>query len=406
MQGRLSPKFSNLSPKRYRLTYMASIEERKNKFGKVTSYRVVWRDNGQKMAKTLGSRDKAEQWKGVLEVAQHDTERAKRALLSKISQAPKFSEIVDLHIRRLTDVTEYTRHKYQRMYDNHLEDRFGSLPVDQVTEDDIAEWVAHMIQIERAPKTINNVHSLIHAVMHTAVKRKLRPDNPCTETRLPRNRRTRSHISFLTHDEFRLLLDEIDLHHQPFVLFLVGTGLRFSEAAALSQEDFSDERGEYSVRVEKAWKQHPSGKRYIGEPKTERARRTVGLHRDLAEEVAPLVAVASEDEPVFKMINGGNLTSQAFMTRVWAPAVDRARKRGLRKRPRIHDLRHTYASWMLAEGESLSNVSWLMGHESESTTRNVYQHFMPSMVRAGAEKSGAAMDGIMSGRQAMAELEY
>lgn len=379
---------------------MASIEERKNKDGRVTSWRVVWRDNGQKHAQTVDSEAAALQWKAVLEAAKHNTAKAERALLAQLSDGPTFATVADEHMKRLVDITPGTLNTYHRMLDNHLLPAFGEMPIDQITEDDVAGWVAHMRDLGRSPKTIRNVHGLLFSVMRTAVKRKHRPDNPCMETRLPKSTRTEDHMAFLTHDEFALLLSCVDRHFHPLVLFLVGTGARFSEASAITKADFTDNRGEYSVRIDKAWKRGAHGRgRYLGTPKSSNSVRTIGLDPDLAVEVAPLVAASKDGEPVFKMKRGGVLDTQAFYNKVWRHAVEDAHRLGLRKSPRVHDLRHTFASWMLAGGISMQELSWIMGHESEAITRKVYAHVTPQTIQAGALAATKALGPIMVARR-------
>lgn len=254
------------------------------------------------------------------------------------------------------------------------------MPVDQIDEDLIADWIIDMSESGKAPKTIRNAHSLLNSVMRTAVERNHRPDNPCSKSRLPKDNHTSETIMFLTQDEFSILLSEIPEFYRPFVLFLVGTGLRFSEATALTSSDFTDNRGKYSVNVQKAWKREGDGTYKIGTPKTKRGRRTVELNNELTQAVAPTVANAKPGKPIFTTVMGGKLTSSAFYNRVWKDAIDRAEKKGLRKRPRVHDLRHTFASWM-------------------------YTHVMPSVVQASAETSGKAMASIFSG-PAMKQISH
>ncbi|HEY4536451.1 MAG TPA: tyrosine-type recombinase/integrase [Enteractinococcus sp.] len=374
---------------------MAYIETRTSQRTGQKSYKVVWRENTRKRSKTFHDLNKAEAWQSIIEAAGNDTEKAKRAVLQKVSNSPSLAEVAEQHITRLSDVEPATRAKYRSMFKNYLADSLGAVPVDMITEDDIAEWVNDLREDNKSPKTIRNVHGLLNSVMLTAVKRKHRPDNPCAETRLPKANRTTENITFLTHDEFRLLLDQVPIHFHPFVIFMVSTGLRFSEATALTPADFTDDRGEYSVSVQKAWKYQGDGTRKIGTPKSEKSRRTVGLGKIATEAVAPLVRTTALDDFVFKMARGGVMTSQAFYNHVWRDAVAAARAKGLRKKPRVHDLRHTYASWTLAEGESIENISYLLGHESLQTTRNVYTHVMPSVVRSSARSSDRALGSAL-----------
>jgi len=53
---------------------------------------------------------------------------------------------------------------------------------------------------------------------------------------------------------------------------------------------------------------------------------------------------------------------------VWDSAIARAEAKGLTKRPRIHDLRHSSASWLLQSGLDIYNLQRYLGHESITTT--------------------------------------
>lgn len=382
---------------------MASIEERTNSKGQVTSFRVIWRFDGVKRGQRFETRSDAQDWVELLRVARGDPEKATNALLKSTSKAPTLNDVAEAHIARLADVTPHTLHNYKQMLTNHIREPLGSIPVDQVTEQDIAEWVMGLREKGRSPKTIRNIHGLLHGIMGHAVRRRHRPDNPCEESRLPKSVRRDDALQFLTHAEFALLLSSLDQHFHSFALFLVSTGLRFSEATALGADDFTEhEGGEFSVRVSKAWKRATDGtRRYMGDPKSDKGFRTVGFGAGLARTIAPLVDAAAKDGGVvFRMKRGGALNSQSFNSKYWTPAVTKAQKAGLRKKPRVHDLRHTYASWMLADGTKLRDLADLMGHESVNTTSTVYSHFMPESRRAAAMASSASFDRIEASRPA------
>ncbi|PSK66868.1 Tyrosine recombinase XerD [Micromonospora sp. MH33] len=56
---------------------------------------------------------------------------------------------------------------------------------------------------------------------------------------------------------------------------------------------------------------------------------------------------------------------------VWKPSLQRA---GLPAALRFHDLRHSYASWLVSDGVPINDVAKVMGHEQTSTTLNRYTH--------------------------------
>ena len=379
---------------------MATIYARKNKDGKVTSYRVQWREGGRDSPiqyESFKKQEQAETWKRLLEINGHDTAKAFRDASRAATSSPTLMVVAEAHLKRLTNISASTMANYRSYLKHHLTEVIGSVPVDRITEEDLSEWVTYMRGKGRSAKTIANVHGLLYSIMDTAVYKGHRVDNPCKHTRLPKDEATEDRTTFLTRSEFALILDNMDRYFHPFFLFLVGTGLRFSEATALLPGDFSDDgKGGYTVRVTKAWKRAGTTGRVVGPPKSKRARRTVPLAPGLAKAVAFQVSCAEPDEPVFCMKQGGEMTSMAVNSRVWKPAIARARAAGLKKSPRIHDLRHTYASWMLNGNPPMSifELSRFMGHESVNTTTKVYSHLMPEALSRGAQVMGDAMAGL------------
>lgn len=379
---------------------MASIQVRKNAKGVVTSYRVRWREQGRYGPleyETFKTEAQAQMFKKVLELNDHDSNKAEREILAAASDSPQLTAVAELHLSLLKNIAIHTRHTYERMIINHIAPLIGHLPVDMIQDTDISEWVDAMVAKGLSPKTISNVHGFLYAVMKFAVGKEFTTTNPCTETELPPEEHTEDKNTFLTKSEVALILRHMDAYYHPFFLFLVGTGLRFSEAAALLPGDFSDNDGTYTVRITKAWKRDDKNGRKIGPPKSPRARRTVPMDKELAIAVAPQVSARALNDQVFKMHEGGQATSQS-MGRVWHKARTAAQENGLRKHPRIHDLRHTYASWMLSGDNPMSmfELSRLMGHESIQTTIGTYSHLLPETLKKGASIMGSAMSGLYS----------
>jgi integrase len=63
------------------------------------------------------------------------------------------------------------------------------------------------------------------------------------------------------------------------------------------------------------------------------------------------------------------------------------------RRIRLHDLRHSAASLMLASGENVKAVAELLGHSSPTITQTIYQHVTPGMSEAAGERLSAALLG-------------
>jgi integrase len=80
-----------------------------------------------------------------------------------------------------------------------------------------------------------------------------------------------------------------------------------------------------------------------------------------------------------------------FYTNVWVPALLRAKEAGLTKKPRVHDLRHTNASWLIQAGVPLTVVQRHLGHESIQTTSDGYGHLDRKSSRVVADVVGKAL---------------
>lgn len=104
--------------------------------------------------------------------------------------------------------------------------------------------------------------------------------------------------------------------------------------------------------------------------KSDAARRTLKMPSSIARAVVSHPARFPDDEWVFAAPKGGFLRYDNFLGRVWAPTTEAA---GLAPFD-LHELRHTAAAFLIAEGANPLHVKRRMGHEDIRTTYNVYGH--------------------------------
>lgn len=296
---------------------------------------------------------------------------------------PTMREMLKTHVETLTGVETRTKDDYLAVAGRTWLKQLGGLRVDEVTRADIARFVNGMTG---APKTIKNAHSILSAVLESAVREGYITNNPARGTRLPRTgEQDVADNRYLTHAEFDRLYAAIPKHYKPLVKLLFGTGLRWSEATALQVQDVDVENG--TLRVVRAWKKEGRGGWKIGPPKSAASRRTVALPAEVLADCKVAVHDRPGDAPLFVTTTGVVVRHNNFYNRIWKPACVEAK---LSPRPRIHDARHTHASWLIAQGIRLEVVQHRLGHEDYKTTRKVYAHLMPDMIReAGAAASAA-----------------
>jgi integrase len=264
-------------------------------------------------------------------------------------------------------VTEKTTRKSNRSrLDCHVLPAWKTTTLDRVTPMAVQAWVRDLERKKLAAATIASCHHLLSGMMAAAVREGYLRANPCAETQLPRVAPHRE--VFLTHDEVQRLLDVLEGQNRTIVLCLVLTGMRWGEMAGLriSELDLLRKRLEV-IRTMTRYgpKDYPKGGR----------RRTLPIPVVLVDALAAhLVGRRDRSQLVFTAARGGPLDDTKWRPRVWTKAVTKA---GLEsRRPRPHDLRHTYASWLVQAGEPLEKVRLLLGHRSITTTQ-IYAHFAP-----------------------------
>ena len=356
---------------------------------------MEWRHGGERHRLTWSNEQAALDWKNLIEVANGDREKADAALLARSSNAPMLEAVAAEYIERLIDVSDFTIGSYKRHVANHLPRL--NMPVDRITEDDVARWVSWMhkdapngkgedgdVKHGYSPKTIKNAHGFLHSVLIYAVKRGYRTGDPASETRLPSMQARDERDKFITHEEFRVLLGHVPDRYKPHAVFLWGSGVRASEMLALMPEDFTVQDGAANVRINKALKMNERGTGVtIGGPKTARSRRTIPVNDEVMAYVWPLVRAAGHGNWVFPLMKPR--TSSTLWKAMWKPTMDSAKAAGFTKSPGVHSLRHSHASHLLSEGVPMHEVSRQLGHSHLSITDAVYAHIVPSRTRSTAD---------------------
>jgi integrase len=302
------------------------------------------------------------------------------------------------HIENLTGVDINTRTKYRAFVRNDLGPAFGELPLTALAKEHISQWVNSMGEPDEdgkqpSAKTIRNKHMFLAGALNAAVAAGRIPSNPCMGIRLPRDEEVHEML-FLTHEQFATLVDAVTPHWKPLVEFLVASGCRWGEAVAVQPGDINLDAG--TVRISRSWK-HGSGGYRIGATKTSKSRRTINVPKSV------LNKLDRSHEWVFVNRDGGPVRIHGFTPRVWAKAVERAWPSvdasgnpinpSKILRPRIHDLRHTCASWLIQAGVPLPVIQDHFGHESITTTVRIYGHLDRRSMQAAADAIGAALGG-------------
>jgi integrase len=176
----------------------------------------------------------------------------------------------------------------------------------------------------------------------------------------------------------------------PLLLTLARTGLWIGEALTLRDEDLDFTRRELWVRRTWGSREKSLGDRRINAPKSNRVRR-VDMSQQLCRVLqghlsvrAAEAVVAGREAPawLFPDRAGQPLPPGAFWQHTWRPLLTRAEIRY--RKP--HALRHTFASLLIGQGESLAYVRDQMGHHSIKITVDIYGHLVPGANKAAVDR--------------------
>jgi integrase len=272
---------------------------------------------------------------------------------------------------------------YDSLLRNQLLPAFGDTALDDIDGLAVRRWVAGLVGSGLSASRTNQAFRLLGQLIRLAVECGLIERDQCQGVKLPR---VPTHeASFLTPSEIERLAAEVAARYRPLVHVLAYGGLRWGEAAALRRGRMDRDRARLTVAESLA---EVNGRLVFGSTKTDVVR-TVSLPAFLVAELEMhLVGVAGDESAlVFTSPQGRPLRLPNFRRRVWWPALERA---GLPRSIRIHDLRHSCATMLIANGVHPKAIQRHLGHANIDIMMNRYGHLLPEQFEA----IGASLDAI------------
>ena len=178
---------------------------------------------------------------------------------------------------------------------------------------------------------------------------------------------------YLNQFELQTLLSNLKLADQVswdyFILLVAKTGMRFSEALALTPEDFNFRN--QSLSINKTWDYKGDGG--FLPTKNRSSNRKVQIDWQTVMQFAELTKDLPADEPIFIM------TDQKIYNSTINNKLERLCKQSQVPIISIHGLRHTHASLLLFAGVSTASVARRLGHSSINTTQKTYLHIIQEL---------------------------
>ena len=235
-------------------------------------------------------------------------------------------------------------------------------------------------------QTTMDFHHQIKAAILDAVDEGLIDRDPTRKAiikgRSPRIKK----IKYLNQFELHTLLVNLKLTSEInwawLILIIAKTGMRFSEALALTPKDF--DFSHQSLIVDKTWDYKGSGG--FLPTKNRSSVRKIQLDWQTIIKFSELIKGLPEDKPIF--VNGRVFNStingvlERYCKKLGIPVIS------------IHGLRHTHASLLLFAGVSIASVARRLGHASMTTTQKTYIHIIQEMENRDIDLVMRSMAGL------------
>lgn len=260
---------------------------------------------------------------------------------------------------------------YRSLLRKHILPAFGNVPLAKVRAVDIRRFVGELSDGGMSPSRVRSVYFLIQAIFRSAVESGYIGRSPCLGVKLPRP--VVREMSFLSADEVKRIAAVVPDQYKALIYVLAYGGLRWGESAALRRKRVNVLRRRLDVSESLS---DVDGQLHFGTTKTHQSRQ-VALPKSLNEQLRlHLEHHVRKDQAalVFTSPEGDPLRLPNFRRRVWWPALDGA---GIPRSVRIHDLRHTCASLLIAQGAHPKAIQQHLGHSSISVTLDRYGHLFP-----------------------------
>ena len=194
-------------------------------------------------------------------------------------------------------------------------------------------------------------------------------------------------IKYLNQFELHTLIADLDIKDTPnwdwFILLVAKTGMRFSEALAVTPEDFDFAR--QTLSISKTWDYKGNGG--FLPTKNKSSVRKIQIDWQIVVKFSVLTKNLPPDEPIFVG------KSKVYNSTVNDVLTRHCKACGISEIS-IHGLRHTHASLLLFAGVSIASVARRLGHASMTTTQKTYLHIIQELENKDVDLVMRTLSGL------------
>lgn len=268
-------------------------------------------------------------------------------------------------------VRDVTLQKYKNSI-KHIEELAGNLECGELTKP-VYQGIINRYAENHEKQTVMDFHHHLKSVILDAIDDGYIEKDPTRKVVIKGKQPRQKRPKYLSQYELQQLISDFDLGDKPnldwLLLIIAKTGMRCSEAIALTPKDFNF--GKQLVSVNKTWDYKNDGG--FVPTKNKSSVRDIPIDWQIVGQFSQVLKGLPEDEPIFVR------KEHKFYNSTLNDCLERHCKRKGIPCISVHGLRHTHASVLLAAGVSIASVSRRLGHSNMATTQKVYLHVIQEL---------------------------
>ena len=268
---------------------------------------------------------------------------------------------------QLREWTDSTRNNHSGVFELHIKPTLGNKRLDEIKRKDVKVLISEVRNKGLSSARAQGVLAVLSGLFESAIEDEIVSANPCQNAGKHCGNEKVVEISPLTPAEVRTMLQnasKLPIEVYTFLLVAARTGLRAGELMALEWSDI-----DFENRFIEVSKSYSRNTKKIGATKNKKTRKV-----DLTPVAAESLRKLRREKKVLGMraVFSGPKGERLDDRRI-AESLREVAPRSIR----IHDLRHTYATLRISQGDNVLDVSRQLGHHKVAFTIDQYGHWIP-----------------------------
>ncbi|MFC1890868.1 tyrosine-type recombinase/integrase [Thermodesulfobacteriota bacterium] len=282
------------------------------------------------------------------------------------------------------NIRHSTFQQYRGHVNNHLIPYFGTTKINRMNFSSIEKFMSHSIANEVTPPTLKKLLVTLGSIFKYAVIKKFCEYNPVREIEKPKTSKKKK-VTVLQPEEIRAFVKNArDRKYRCMYTLSIMSGMRQGELLGLKWLDIDWFNCQVNVR-------RTFNHDHFYEPKSEASRRSIDLGPSVISELKKwkIACPSTKLNLIFPNEAGKPMDANGLFKREFKTTLRRAKLRDIR----FHDLRHTFASLLIDQGEHPKYIQSQLGHSSINVTMDTYGHLMRAVNPEASNKLDKAVFG-------------